>query len=105
MTARLIVSNAARADARDVLDYLRASASDRIALQYALAFDAAIDRIVEMPHSGSPRRQYGPDVRVVILDRYLIFYEADAGGRDVRVLRILHGSRNITEEFILKGRE
>jgi plasmid stabilization system protein ParE len=105
MTARLIVSNAARADAHDILDYLRTEASERTALQYALAFDAAIDRIAELPHSGSPRRQYGANVRVIIIDRYLIYYETDSGGQTARVLRILHGSRNITQELILKGRE
>jgi plasmid stabilization system protein ParE len=45
------------------------------------------------------------DVRDVLIDRYLIYYEADSGGQSVRVLRILHGSRNITQELILKGRE
>jgi plasmid stabilization system protein ParE len=105
MTTRLVVSDAARADVRDVLEYLRAEASDRTALQYALAFDAAIDRIADLPLSGSLRRHFGPDVRVVIIDRYLIYYEADSSGESVRVLRILHGSRNITQELILKGRE
>jgi plasmid stabilization system protein ParE len=105
MTARLVVSYAARADVRDVLEYLRTEAGDRIALRYALAFGAAVDRIAELPHSGSPRRQYGPDVRVVIIDPYLIYYEAEPSGRGVHVLRILHGSRNITQELILKGRE
>jgi plasmid stabilization system protein ParE len=104
MTARLLVSNAARADVRDILDYLRAEASERTALQYALAFDAAIDRIAELPHSGSPRRQYGPDVRVVIVDRYLMFYETNPAGAEVRLLRILRGARDIDDDLIRKGR-
>src|SRR5688572_13986108 len=104
MTARLVVSNAAQADARDILEYLRGEAGGPTATRYALDFDAAVDRIAALPHSGSPRRQYGPDVRVVIVDPYLIFYEADSSGGDVRVLRILHGSRNITVKLILKGR-
>ena len=104
MTAKLIVSNAARSDTRDILDYLRAEASERIALHYALAFNAAIDRIAELPHSGSPRRQYGAHVRVIVIDRYLVFYETDADGREVRLLRILHGARDIDEDLISKGR-
>ena len=105
MTARLIVSNAARADARNILDYLRAEGSERTALRYALSFNATIDRIAELPHSGSPRRQYGPNVRVVIIDPYLMFYETDPAGQEVRLLRILHGVRNISEELIRRGRE
>ena len=105
MTARVVVSNAAQADARDVLDYLRAEAGDRIAVRYAHDFDAAVDRIAELPHSGSPRRQYGTDVRAVLVDPYLIFYETDFDGRHVRILRILHGSRDITVKLILRGRE
>lgn len=70
----------------------------------ALAFDAAIDRISQLPHSGSPRRQYGPDVRVVIIDRYLMFYETNPVDAEVRLLRILHGARDIDDDLIRKGR-
>jgi plasmid stabilization system protein ParE len=100
MTAKLIVSNAARMDARDILNYLQEHAGDGIALRYAVDFDAAIDRIADLPHTGSPRKQYGSDVRVVIVDPYLIFYSSPPSGDEVRVLRILHGSRDITRSML-----
>ena len=70
MTARLIVSEAARADVREILDYLQREAGTRIALRYALEFDATIDRIADLPHTGSPRRSFGPDMRVMIISPY-----------------------------------
>jgi plasmid stabilization system protein ParE len=100
MSAKLVVSNAARLDARNILDYLQEHAGDAIALRYAVDFDAAIDRVADLPHTGSPRQQYGPDIRIVIVDPYLIFYSSTPSGDEVRVLRILHGSRNITRSML-----
>jgi plasmid stabilization system protein ParE len=73
MTAKLIVSNAARRDSRAILGYLQEQAGAKVALQYAVRFDAAIDRIAEFPLIGSPRPQYGPNVRLAIANPYLIF--------------------------------
>jgi plasmid stabilization system protein ParE len=100
MSARLVVSDAARADAQDIFNYLEEHASNPIALRYAIDFDAAIDRIVDRPLAGSPRRQYGPDVRAVIIDPYLIFYATPPAGDEVMVLRILHGSRDINRAML-----
>jgi plasmid stabilization system protein ParE len=100
MTARLIVSDAARADVREILDYLQREAGKRIALRYSMEFDAAIDRIADLPHTGSPRTSFGPNMRVIIITPYLIFYEATPDGELATVLRVLHGSRNITETLI-----
>ena len=67
MSARLIVSNAARADVREILDYLEREAGRRVALRYAIEFDAAIDRVADLPHTGSPRTSFGPEMRVMII--------------------------------------
>jgi toxin ParE1/3/4 len=103
MTAKLVVSDAARADVREILDYLQREAGDRIALRYSIEFDAAIDRIADLPHMGSPRTSFGPDMRIMIISPYLLFYEATPDGQLATVLRVLHGSRNITEKLI-RGR-
>jgi plasmid stabilization system protein ParE len=100
MTAKLVVSDAARADARDILDYLEEHAGEQIALRYAVDLDAAVDRIANFPRIGSPRRQLGDDVRVVIVDPFLLFYTVTLSGDDVVVLRVLHGSRDITRSVL-----
>jgi plasmid stabilization system protein ParE len=73
--ARLIVSIGARTDIRRIIDYLEEHAGWSVALRYAVEFDAAIDRIAELPGVGSPRSQFGQETRIVIVNPYLIFYE------------------------------
>ncbi len=98
--ARIIVAVAARADLRSIIDYLEEHAGQVVALRYALEFDAAFDRLVDIPAIGSPRPAYGVGTRIVIIDPYLIFYEHMTEGDIVRVLRILHSHRDITVEMI-----
>jgi toxin ParE1/3/4 len=102
MKARLIVSDAARRDSRAILEYLEEQAGVKIALQFALQFDSTVDRLAEFPLSGSPRRQYGPNVRLMVANPYLIFYEVAA--EQVIVLRVLHGHRNITRKMLRETR-
>jgi plasmid stabilization system protein ParE len=97
--AQLNVSAAARSDIRAIIDYLEQHAGRRIALRFALEFDAMFDRIAEMPGIGSPRAMLGDGVRMAMVAPYLIFYETGSAG-DVRVLRVLHWHRNITRDLI-----
>ena len=98
--ARIIVSAAAHTDLRSVIDYLEEHAGQAVALRYALDFDAAFDRLADIPSIGSPRPAFGVGTRIVIIDPYLIFYEYMAEDEIVQVLRILHSHRNITVDMI-----
>ena len=62
-----------------------------------------IDNLRDVPSSGSPRREFGPSVRILIVRPYLIFYEDQSDCGDVLILRILHGSRNFTDELVKAG--
>ena len=75
--ARFFVAHAARADIHRIVDYLETSASKAVALRFALAFDAVFDRIADIPGVGSPRAEFGPNVRLSIVDPYLVFYDYD----------------------------
>jgi plasmid stabilization system protein ParE len=86
---RLVISVAARDDVRDIVQYLEDHAGPRTALRYAVDFDAALNRIAEMPGTGSPRQYLGVGVRMVMVAPYLMFYEIVSSG-DVHVLRVLH---------------
>ena len=66
--ARLAVTHAARADIRKIVDYLETNAGKAVALRFALAFDAAFDRVADLPGVGSPRREFGPNIRLSIVD-------------------------------------
>lgn len=38
-------------------------------------------------------------LRFMPVDNYLVFYQADKGNQIVRILRIMHGSRDISEQL------
>lgn len=98
--ARLTVSIAARADIRQVINYLETRAGKITALRYALAFDETIDRIADVPGIGSPRPELGGDLRLCIVHPYLVFYDYNATDDTVQVLRVLHGHRKVTAEMV-----
>jgi toxin ParE1/3/4 len=50
------------------------------------------------PRSGRDRSDLAPGVRTAVVDRYVIFFRASANGIDV--LRVLHGSRDITADML-----
>ena len=80
-------------------------AGARTARDYDTRFKRTIDNLAISPGIGSPRPHLGPHTRIIIVRRYLIFYDGGPDGDTVHVLRILHGSRNITPEIIARGRE
>jgi plasmid stabilization system protein ParE len=71
--ARIVVSIAARADLRRIIDYLQENAGQTVALRYSLDFEAAFDRLVDVPAIGSPRSSFGAGTRIIIVAPYLIF--------------------------------
>jgi toxin ParE1/3/4 len=98
--AHVVITVAARADIRRIIDYLEEAAGRPIALRYALAFEGSFNRLIELPESGSPRPEFGARTRLVVINPYLIFYETDESADSVRVLRVLHGRRKITVEML-----
>ena len=95
---KVIVSDRAEADIFELFAYLyqrSPTAAETVAADINRCFRA----IGEFPGSGSLRSRLGPDIRATFAPPYAIFY---AVRRDhVTVLRILHGSRDISEELFL----
>ena len=54
--------------------------------------------IVDFPESGSPRPEYGRDVRIVPVGNYLVIYRVDERGP--LVLRVVHGAMDLTQIHI-----
>ncbi|MGC9195681.1 MAG: type II toxin-antitoxin system RelE/ParE family toxin [Syntrophobacteraceae bacterium] len=53
--------------------------------------------ITLMPLAAPLHPELGKDIRMVVFDRYLIFYTVEAN--NVRIERILHGARNLPYLF------
>ncbi|MBA3448216.1 MAG: type II toxin-antitoxin system RelE/ParE family toxin [Pseudaminobacter sp.] len=54
--------------------------------------------LATQPYCGMPRDDILPNVRHLVMGGYLAFYRVD--GKDVVILRVLHGRRNITADDI-----
>jgi plasmid stabilization system protein ParE len=100
---RITFSPEARLDLIEITDYLTRIATPRIARNYETPIRRAIDGLRNIPESGPPRREFGANTRILIVRPYLIFSEPQVGLRDVAILRILHGARDIDEKLI-RGR-
>jgi toxin ParE1/3/4 len=100
--ARVLVSALAKQDIRDILSDLRERAGPVIANRYAADFKRMYRSLSEFPEGGPARPSLGPGTRIKIVYPYVAFYEHRAD--TVTVLRILHGRRNITAEFLARSR-
>jgi toxin ParE1/3/4 len=87
-------------DLLEIVDYLADVAGQSVARRYNEEFRRAIDNLRDLPASGSPRPEFGVDVRIVIVRPYLVFYEFKAVEDVVYVLRLLHGRRNVTAQLL-----
>jgi toxin ParE1/3/4 len=94
---RIDYADAARTDLREISSYLRNAAGDAVAR-------AVIDKVIEAAESLStrPNRQrlrneLGPGLRGLSVGNYIIFYRVLGDG--VSIVRILHGSRNMTAKL------
>ena len=100
---QLVVTADAETDTFAVLTDLEAKAEAPVAERYARRFQAAIERVVEMPQSGAPRSVLGADARCVIVPPYLLIYDYTLEDDTVVLLRVLHGRQRITRETRQRG--
>ena len=87
---------AAVQDIEEIGDYIRAE-NPAAARRLIAALRVRGDTSLDAPRGGAPRAELWPGLRSVAFQRYVIFYSLE--GDDVRVERILHGSRDIQGIF------
>jgi len=79
-------------DVEEIWDWI---AADNMATAERLAerIAHATDRLVRFPHSGTSRPDLGPEVRSIVIDRYLVLYRV--GPDSVDIIRVVHGAREL----------
>jgi plasmid stabilization system protein ParE len=97
--ARLIVSRDTLADLDEILAYLTSVAGKPVALRYGERFRAAFRHLMDYPATGAMRPRLAPDMRIWFIAPYVVFYRFAIDDDTVRVLRILHGRRSVTERL------
>lgn len=82
-----------------------AERSINVAVRFLQSVEETLKRLAEMPGIGAPKRFSNPslsDVRMFPIQgfpNYLVFYRIEEAARHIRVLRVLHGARNIEMIF------
>jgi len=99
--ARVIPTQAARADLIYLREYSIEQFGPDIADEYFLGFEAAFNRLAEFPLSGAARAELGKDIRCLVHRRHRIFYTVQ--GETVLIIRIVHHAMDPRQA--LKGAE
>jgi len=93
---RLVFAPAARDDLLTIGLYIAEDNPER-ADSFVAELEATARQIVEWPGSFPSRNDISPGLRAAIHGRYLLLFR-DLGD-EVRIVRILHGARNLQKIF------
>lgn len=95
--ATVRLTNQARADLRDIWDYLAREAGPETADAQLRRIQSTAEGLAQMPYSAQARSDLGSDIRSRRSGSYMIYYRPIDGG--IRVGRVLHGRRDVRSEL------
>ena len=90
----------AQADTATIVNDLENKAGHNVAVKYVASFEALYERLTAHPDSGAPRSAIGRHVRIEIVLPYVVIYRHVADDDVVAIIRIVHGSRRITDKLL-----
>jgi toxin ParE1/3/4 len=96
----LVTTPRFRSDTNEILNYLEEVAGLRVAARYSRRFGETIVRLTNFPESGAPRPTLGASTRIAIIEPYLLIYDYTASDDTLKLLRLLHGRRNIVPALL-----
>ena len=88
----------ARRDFAAIIGTIAEEASERTAARWRSRILKQVATLADRPYLGAQDEHLGPGRRRVVVAPYLIVYEF-ASLTEIRVLRILHGARDLTTLF------
>ena len=91
---QLHITTPARADIDEALAYLATEAGLQVALDFADRIDALMFRLADVGHSGVSREWLSPGLRMTTIGRYCVYFRISQ--TETRIIRFLHGSRDIS---------
>lgn len=100
---RLVLSDAAIADILDQSDWYLAQSGRPLALRWEKAVTSAVSRLISRPAAGTPCTFESPELRglrrtaIHGFPKHLLFYQFY--DKEVFVLRIVHGARDLERLF------
>ncbi|MEQ1887979.1 MAG: type II toxin-antitoxin system RelE/ParE family toxin [Alphaproteobacteria bacterium] len=93
---RLIITPLAESDIEEIGDYIAKDNPDR-AFSFIVELRGQCQKIALSPQAYRLRRELGDDIRSCAHGNYVILFSHDE--KDVRILRIMHGARNLSALF------
>jgi toxin ParE1/3/4 len=90
---RLVISDTARSDIREVIVYLADQAGIEVAERFLERIDAEFITLAELGHSGVSREWVSPGLRMHVLGDYCIYFRVTDD--ETRIVRFLNGSRDV----------
>jgi toxin ParE1/3/4 len=98
--ARVLFTASADADAAAIFSYLRREAGKGTVIKYRALFRRLYEQLADFPDSGAPREALGPSIRIRVVAPYIVIYRYSEADNTVIVHRIVHGSREVTDEIL-----
>ncbi len=98
--ARVVITASADSDTAYIIADLGARAGANVAARYDADFGRLYERLSDHPKSGAPRPSFGAHVRVCIVSPYVVIYEHIEADDTVTIMRIAHGRRKISRNFL-----
>lgn len=94
---KIIRTDKAEEDLKDIALYIAIDNSVEVAYKIVDEFEQAIERLKDMPYSGSPNKfrytkKHG--YRFLVVKKYLVHYHVDEKEKIVYIDRIKHGAMN-----------
>jgi toxin ParE1/3/4 len=91
--ARLVIAPEARADLREIRDYI-ARDNPEAARRVVTRLRDLGRLLAGTPALGRGRRELGPRLRSFVAEPYVLFYRPLAGSAGIELARVLHGARD-----------
>lgn len=102
---RLVFSDAAIADVLEQANWYLQQSGRPLAIRWEKAVTSAIDQVLRHPAAGPLCTFRSPELREVRraiipkFPKHLLFYRFDEDAKEVAVLRIVHGARDLERLF------
>lgn len=90
---QLQITDTARADIREIIDYLASEADAAVAEAFLRQIDAELTTLAELGHSGVSREWINPGLRLHVIGNYCAYFRVTEDA--TRIVRVLNGARDV----------
>ncbi|MDH3503088.1 MAG: type II toxin-antitoxin system RelE/ParE family toxin [Nitrospirota bacterium] len=87
------LSHEADRDLEDIFDYTEREFGFDQAIDYLSGFESLFAKLVNNPELGKEREEIREGLRSLLKEKHVVFYRRL--GNQIRIVRILHGSRDL----------